>query len=163
MDKKEARSYALKERKSITYDNQALLKELTPYFYNKRVVGIYYPLKDELDLRFLEKAFPNIKFVYPAIINNEIIFKEKGNKWNKGLFNINEPTGNVVLKNDIDLIITPLLCINKNNYRIGYGKGFYDKYLNDYKGMTLAVIKTTLVIDFKEEPHDVRIKEVIVL
>lgn len=163
MDKNEARSYALKKRKSITYDNKEILKRLTPYIYNKKIVGIYYPLKDELDLRFLEERFSNIKFVYPTILNNEIVFKEKGNKWNIGRFNINEPTGNVVLKNDIDLIITPLLCINKNNYRIGYGKGFYDKYLNDYKGMTLAVIKSTLVLDFKEEPHDIKIKEVIVL
>ena len=115
MDKNEARSYALKERKSITYDNKEILKRLTPYIYNKKIVGIYYPLKDELDLRFLEERFSNIKFVYPTILNNEIVFKEKGNKWNIGLFNINEPTGNVVLKNDIDLIITPLLCINKNN------------------------------------------------
>lgn len=29
--------------------------------------------------------------------------------------------------------------------------------------MTLAVIKSTLVLDFKEEPHDIKIKEVIVL
>lgn len=163
MDKNEARSYALKERKRITYDNKEILKRLTPYIYNKKIVGIYYPLKDELDLRFLEERFLSIKFVYPTILNNEIVFKEKGKKWNIGLFNINEPTGNVVLKNDIDLIITPLLCINKNNYRIGYGKGFYDKYLNDYKGMTLAVIKSTLVLDFKEEPHDIKIKEVILL
>lgn len=43
MDKNEARSYALKERKSITYDNKEILKRLTPYIYNKKIVGIYYP------------------------------------------------------------------------------------------------------------------------
>lgn len=35
----------------------------------------------------------------------------------------------IIAPESIDLIIIPLLCFDKDGYRVGYGKGFYDKYL----------------------------------
>ena len=31
-----------------------------------------------------------------------------------------------------DLILVPILAFDSNKYRLGYGKGFYDRYLNKY-------------------------------
>ena len=31
-----------------------------------------------------------------------------------------------------DVILVPILAFDKNRYRLGYGKGFYDRYLNKY-------------------------------
>ena len=31
-----------------------------------------------------------------------------------------------------DVILVPMLAFDKNRYRLGYGKGFYDRYLNKY-------------------------------
>ena len=31
-----------------------------------------------------------------------------------------------------DVILVPMLAFDKNKYRLGYGKGFYDRYLNKY-------------------------------
>ncbi len=79
------------------------------------------------------------------------------------MYHILEPQGQIMEKEEIDLIIVPMLAINKGNYRVGYGKGYYDNYLHDYKGMTLGIIKASLLLDFKEEEHDVRLKDVIIL
>ena len=48
------------------------------------------------------------------------------NKWG-----IPEPTnGNIVDAAEIDVVLVPLLCFDHSCYRVGYGKGFYDKFLS---------------------------------
>lgn len=44
----------------------------------------------------------------------------------------------VVPKGEIDLIHVPSLVFNPEGYRLGYGGGFYDRYLADYDGAPLA-------------------------
>ena len=47
------------------------------------------------------------------------------NKWG-----IPEPLGNeLVPESRIDMVLVPLLCFDRKGYRIGYGKGFYDRFL----------------------------------
>lgn len=47
------------------------------------------------------------------------------NKWK-----IPEPIGaEIVAPEALDLILVPLLCFDRNGHRVGYGKGFYDRYL----------------------------------
>jgi 5-formyltetrahydrofolate cyclo-ligase len=45
-------------------------------------------------------------------------------------FGVLEPQfGEEVMPQDFDLVIVPLLTIDRNGYRVGYGKGYYDKFL----------------------------------
>ncbi len=47
-------------------------------------------------------------------------------------YNINEPVnGEPLLSISIQLMLVPLLAFNENGYRVGYGKGFYDKLIAD--------------------------------
>lgn len=47
------------------------------------------------------------------------------NKWR-----IKEPTdGEIVDPSEMDLVIVPLLCFDESGNRVGYGKGFYDRFL----------------------------------
>ena len=57
-------------------------------------------------------------------------------------YNILEPdSSEEILPTDLDVVIIPLLCFDKNGNRVGYGGGYYDKFLSKTKN---AVIKIGL-------------------
>ena len=48
----------------------------------------------------------------------------------KNEYGINEPKeGNLISEEEIDLVLIPLLAFDKAGYRVGFGKGYYDKFL----------------------------------
>ena len=51
-----------------------------------------------------------------------------------------------------DLILVPILAFDKNKYRLGYGKGFYDRYLNKYLKKFKNIF--TVGIAFSFQRHD---------
>lgn len=59
-----------------------------------------------------------------------------------GHFHVLEPIGcQVTDPQDIDLMIVPLLAYDQKCYRVGYGKGYYDKYFqNDFCGYKLGLL-----------------------
>jgi 5-formyltetrahydrofolate cyclo-ligase len=45
-------------------------------------------------------------------------------------FDLHEPAGGeTIFPADIDMILVPLLAVDQQGYRVGYGKGFYDRFL----------------------------------
>ncbi len=98
-------------------------------------IALYYPSNYELNvLRLLE--FKNIlsqEILLPITNRNRLMnfFPWKKNEIlfvNK--FGILEPAKSKAQLPDLMLI--PLLAFDKYKYRLGYGKGFYDRYLNKY-------------------------------
>jgi 5-formyltetrahydrofolate cyclo-ligase len=48
----------------------------------------------------------------------------------KNIWEIEEPSeGELIEAEKIDIVLVPLLCFDKRGFRVGYGKGFYDKFL----------------------------------
>ena len=73
-----------------------------------------------------------------------------------------EPTSKPIDKNIIDLVIVPALCCDKNNFRLGYGGGFYDRFLADYKGKTVVCLPKELVIDtIYPDEFDIAVENII--
>jgi 5-formyltetrahydrofolate cyclo-ligase len=55
-------------------------------------------------------------------------------------FGINEPaSGETVQPENIDIVLTPLLCFDSRGFRAGYGKGFYDKFLRKCRADCLKI------------------------
>ena len=59
----------------------------------------------------------------------------KTNHWG-----IPEPLDGIKIENSkIDVVFVPLLCFDEKGHRVGYGKGYYDNFLNDCKSDTIKV------------------------
>lgn len=55
-------------------------------------------------------------------------------------FGIPEPKqGKVVQPSKIDIVLVPLICCDKAGHRLGYGKGFYDRFLKKCSNQTLFI------------------------
>ena len=59
-------------------------------------------------------------------------------------------------------MFVPALVINPRKYRIGYGKGYYDKYLKDNKVKTVGLVYEELYLDFDENELDERLDDIII-
>ncbi|MBP1737510.1 MAG: 5-formyltetrahydrofolate cyclo-ligase [Oscillospiraceae bacterium] len=81
-----------------------------------------------------------------------------------GKFGIQQPGGNcpVLLKEEIDLILVPALACDKEGYRLGQGAGYYDRYLSDYRGMTVALCgKRALLERLPRQAHDLPVSIIV--
>ena len=78
-----------------------------------------------------------------------------------GLLEPNE-TGKVVDKSEIDLIHVPGVVFQSKGYRIGYGGGYYDRYLADFTGKTVSTIYSIQQGEFQPNAFDVAVQEVLV-
>ena len=78
-----------------------------------------------------------------------------------GLLEPNEQ-GKVVDKAEIDLIHVPGLVFQSKGYRIGYGGGYYDRYLADFAGKTVSTIYSIQQKEFQPDVFDQAVQEVIV-
>ena len=85
-------------------------------------------------IRYLQFRNPSLKVVIPKIdihtgVMNHYHYNEETELINNA-FGIEEPKeGTIVPESEIDLVLVPLLAFDKNGYRAGYGKGYYDKFL----------------------------------
>ena len=104
---------------------------------NCSTILIYVSFNDEVDTLNLIKYFLSFKKVaVPKIVNNmmEFYYINSLNDLKKGTYNILEPTTNKKVTNfDNSVCITPGICFNKSGYRIGYGKGYYDKFFSKHQ------------------------------
>ena len=82
----------------------------------------------------------------------------------KTRFGLLEPNerGQVVDKSEIDLIHVPGLVFQSKGYRIGYGGGYYDRYLEDFTGKTVSTIYSIQQGDFQPDTFDQAVQEVLV-
>ena len=149
--------------KSISKAFVELIKNNIHYKNSKNIM-IFYPKKYEINLLELTKDdknfyLPKVKGddleVCPYIDETQLELSE---------FGVLEPATNQVDKNLLDLVVVPALLVDKNKFRLGYGKGFYDRFLKDFKGTTICVIPKELVVEkLPIDEFDLSVNQVIIM
>ncbi|MEO8766489.1 MAG: 5-formyltetrahydrofolate cyclo-ligase [Ginsengibacter sp.] len=86
-------------------------------------------------LRYLEFKNPGLKILVPKIDidtgDMQHVQLSKELEMVNNPFGISEPMGGEIFSTDaIDLVLVPLLAFDRHGYRVGYGKGYYDRFLS---------------------------------
>lgn len=146
MTKKELRKIyiekrnALSEREVLRADDLLLIRFQQLYFESLNVAHSYMagPGKKEFDtthiLDYLRFQYPELVVavprIYPGSFEMEHIVVDDDTVYQPNTWGIPEPIeGTVIEPSAIDLVLVPLLCFDERGYRVGYGKGYYDRFL----------------------------------
>jgi 5-formyltetrahydrofolate cyclo-ligase len=121
---------------------QKIIDQLSLFDFSQvKVLHIYLPIKQKNEI----DTFPIIKFINLIANHVQVVIPRSNFKtyelenviYNKATvimenkYGIIEPVGGeVVDPKEIDMVICPLLSFDTNGFRVGYGKGFYDRFLS---------------------------------
>ena len=78
----------------------------------------------------------------------------------RAAFGIQEPSAECTLlsKEEIDLVLTPAVAYDKQGYRMGFGGGYYDRWLPGFPGVTVGLCRNCVLQDHVPvEPHDTQV------
>lgn len=155
--KNNIRAQYLKRRKALPqefHENsdakiRALFMSLVTYRYAD-IILMYVPTRGEINiLPVAEHALQNGKRVAFPCCDADTrtmcfrVVKSMDELRDNGLFGIPEPISDCPLyKNDAGnaVCVVPAIVYDKNGYRLGYGKGYYDRYLPAFKGTTVGLV-----------------------
>jgi 5-formyltetrahydrofolate cyclo-ligase len=146
MLKKEARKIFRQKRKSISPQEKLKLDDLLLIEFQKlslpflSAVLSFYPHEENNEpdtfilTGYLQFKNPGLQIAYPktdsASHSMQAIVCDDNHVFEKNNFSIHEPTHEESIDPDkIDMVIVPLLAFDEKGYRVGYGKGFYDRFL----------------------------------
>ncbi len=163
--KSDLRIYAKNLRKTLDIKNISSeivsnIRRLNDYKKAENVM-IFYPMKYEINL--LELLNDNKRFYIPKVLNQSLLVCPYDNNLTISEFGVMEPNTKPVNPNILDLIFVPALMVDNEGYRLGYGGGFYDRFLEKYPHIkTIVPIAKELIIDkIPKEKFDIKISHII--
>jgi len=166
-NKTNLRLYAKNIRKNLPLE--IISKKAVEYlreddlYKNSKNIMLFYPTKNEINL--LEILQDDKNFYLPRVNGEklDVCPYKIGDKLEKSDFGIMEPVCLPVSKEVLDLVIVPALMIDSANYRLGYGGGFYDRFIS-HEMKTLVVLPKELYIDnLPVENFDKKVDKVILI
>jgi len=141
------------------------LKKISSYT-NSQNIACYFPIGSEVDthdimLNILEQGK---NLLLPKIVNNNIEFCIVPNleTLEKGSYEIMEPKDSSQRVKKIDCMLVPTVGVSKFGYRLGYGRGYYDKFLSltDTVKISLTYSKQ-IVKSIPSDSHDIKMNWVV--
>ena len=145
MFKDEARKSLLQKRQNLSqtecikWDDLLLIQFQKLDFSNINTLGSFYPMEKHnepntiLLTSYLQQFIPNLIIAYPVIdkTSGTMQFHEATPELHLNSMGIYEPHQiNLIPSNDIDCFLVPLLGFDLLGHRLGFGKGYYDKYFS---------------------------------
>jgi len=173
--KSKLRKQVLQEMKALSQEKkQAMDLALTerflhhPFYHEAKTIATYLSFPHEFQTQeLIEQALKDDKKVlipktYPKGRMEFVVYDPK--QLAKTSFGLLEPQGDleVMDASRIDLIHVPGLAFTTEGYRIGYGGGYYDRYLENFAGQTMSTIYPCQIQNFNLEDHDIPVQEVLI-
>jgi 5-formyltetrahydrofolate cyclo-ligase len=129
---------AITAKDKLKWDDLMLIQLQKFNFGNAASLFTYWPMVHEPNVQlytaYLKHSIIDLQIVYPVTdfntttmsafaVNDDTLFTENN-------YGLTEPTnGQLIAPSSIDIVFVPLLVCDTAGFRVGFGKGFYDKYL----------------------------------
>lgn len=133
-------------RETFSYGNQQIFQKVInhPIVQSSTTIGCYVSLPQEVQTtQIISELLKSHRVCVPKVKGSHMCFYEihSLDDLKEGCFHVLEPiTSTLIDACDIDLMIVPMLAYDQKKFRVGYGKGYYDKYFaNGYKGYKLGL------------------------
>lgn len=180
MTKKDLRQTMLKKRENLSWlerqeksrqINQQLF--LLPAYRSAKTILTYLSTRKEPDtLPLLQKAWQQKKQVLVPVsqtVNKSLLLSKLENleELTKGAYGIPEPKTEFwrpTQPDSVDLCLVPGLAFNRNGYRLGYGGGYFDRFLPNLRPdcLKVALAYDFQILDFiPKAEHDIPIDIII--
>ena len=126
-----------------------------PQFSSCDTLFIYSPIKSEADPTYLfdEAKKRGIRVAFPISITDNFTpdfrLVTSLDELSLGTYGIREPRSDAekATFSTRSICVVPALAFDSFGNRLGYGKGFYDRFLNDFAGLTIGITYTELKCD----------------
>jgi 5-formyltetrahydrofolate cyclo-ligase len=157
MTKNELRKYYLGKRLSMTDIHRSRLDDLILIHFQQWIVPdevesvlSFWPVMEKgepntfLITDFMVFRNPGLKLAYPVSdfdrLSIEAALVNDDTEYMLNQYTIAEPVNSPVIEpTALDLVIVPLLAFDREGYRLGYGKGFYDRFLSRCRPDTIKI------------------------
>ena len=159
LEKRDATSAELRDISSGKIHEN--LKKISSYI-NAQNIACYFPIGSEINtheimLNILEQGK---NLLLPRIIDDNIQFYIVSNleKLEKGSFEIMEPRDNCEKAEKIDCVLIPTIGVSKLGIRLGYGNGYYDRFLSSTDTVKISLTYSKQIVkSIPNDPHDIKI------
>lgn len=153
IQKQRLRKQLLQQRKSLTQQEwQSLSQQICQQLENNslyceaKTILSYFSFRQEPDLSGLWQDNQK-KWGFPRCVSNSLhwYYWQPGESLENNQYNIPEPltTASVVKPEDVDLILVPTVACDKHGYRLGYGGGYYDRFLGNPDWQNIPTVGIT--------------------
>ena len=152
----------LSEQQKKVWD-ASLIRQLLSLsmFQTAQTIGLFHPIKNEPDLLSIVTQFPDKHFLLPVVDGASMTyhtykFQDYLAPLQKSELTILEPKQGKPFLQPLDLIIVPGLAFTTSGQRLGFGKGYFDQYLKQFRPKyTLGVLYPfQLLPSIPSEEHD---------
>ena len=136
------------------------------FFRSAKNIAAYYSIGSEVHTQDILQEILNSgkQLALPKVIKNDLVFKKISSfsELEQGNFSIMEPKDRCETVENLAVIIVPAIALTKEGFRLGYGFGYYDRFLHGKKLMTIALSYAKQIIkSFPHDEHDVKINYIV--
>ncbi len=150
--------------------SQAICKciEAWSVFQVSEVILAYMPITGEVDVSSLMEHHPQKKWVLPRIMTEEVhhlVFHPyQPGKVIRHPFGMEEPAPDlpVIPPSEIQLALVPGVAFDRDGWRLGYGGGYFDRFLHEFSGISLGITYQAVLLDqLPHGEHDVPVEWIV--
>jgi len=165
--KKSLRDLLLERRDNTSHDllkiaSKKIQKKLDKIFAfkNAKKIGVYYPIGSEIFTQdIIQELLSKGKEVFlPKVMGESMEFRKiiDFSSLEPGNFDIMEPKEECPVDNNLDVILVPTVGISQIGVRLGYGYGFYDRFLAKNKTVAISLtLEKQIIKNIPKSEHDI--------